>query len=118
MTFSDIEQMDNTAGMHISQLSVTEMESVEGSVAPVVIAGVAAVSGAIANGATYWVNTPNPTAGGLVWTAGTGFTAGVVGSIAATMPPVGAMLATGAATFIPMLPEPTRTKCGAAGLAC
>lgn len=117
-TFGDIERMDAPAGQHISQMSGTEMDSVEGSVAPVVIAGAAAVSGAIANGTSYWVNTPNPTAAGLIWTAGTGFTAGTIGGIAGTMPPLGAMLATGAAAFIPMLPQPTRSKCGAAGLGC
>ncbi|MFS8979563.1 hypothetical protein [Cupriavidus necator] len=118
VTFTDIERMDTTAGLHISQLSGTEMDSIEGSAAPLVIAGIAAAGGAIANGASYWINTSKPTAGGLAWATGTGFTAGTLGAIAATMPPVGAAAATGAAAFIPMLPPPTSMKCGAAGLAC
>ena len=117
-TFHDIERINSDPAMHLSQMPQTEMDSVEGSVAPVVIAGVAAVGTAIANGANYWINTPNPTAGGLAWSAGTGFTAGTVGGIAATMPPVGAVLATGASAFIPMIPEPSGFKCGAAGIAC
>lgn len=118
VTFEEIERADTVSGRYISHLSATEMESVEGSVAPVVIAGVAAAAGAIANGASYWSRTPNPTIAGLAWNTGTGFTAGTIGGIAATMPPVGAALATGAAAFIPLLPEPAMPKCGAAGLAC
>ncbi|WP_427308227.1 hypothetical protein [Cupriavidus sp. H39] len=118
VTFEEIERADTVSGRYISHLSATEMESVEGSVAPVVIAGVAAAAGAVANGGFYWVNTPNPTAAGLAWNAGTGFTSGFLGGIATTLPKVGTVLATGAAPFIPALPEPPLQKCGAAGLAC
>ncbi|AMR80943.1 hypothetical protein [Cupriavidus nantongensis] len=118
VTFEEIERADTVSGRYISHLSATEMESVEGSVAPVVIAGVAAAAGAVANGGHYWVNTPNPTAAGLAWSAGTGFTSGVVGGIATTLPKIGAVLAIGAAPFISTIPQPPLQKCGAAGLAC
>lgn len=119
VTFEEIERADTVSGRYISHLSATEMDTVEGSAAPLIVAGVAAVGGAIANGTNYWISTGNPNVRDLAWHAGTGFTAGTLGAIAATMPPVGAVITTGAAAFVPVIPPPTHSmKCGAAGLAC
>ncbi|EYS86461.1 hypothetical protein CF68_06080 [Cupriavidus sp. SK-4] len=107
VTFSDIERMNSTPGLHISQLSSMEMDTIEGSLAPIVVA--AGVAGAaVASGARYFMGADNPNVRDFAWYTSLGFTGGTLAAIAATMPPVAASITTLGGALLPLLPPPPR----------